>query len=139
MINLSKYSYIFVIFGVACYGTVIANDTTHLGHDYSRKVIANKAKESDVNMASKYKSLLKLIKKSHSPGDDEHIAATADIFVDDQKRWLSYRNTHCQLQANVYVYPSTSRMWASQYNSCKLDLNNKRIKFLNDISYEYKN
>ena len=138
MIMLIKVGVLMLTLSTVLSNAVLANDITHLGHDYSRQLIANKAKESDALVEEKYTSLVNLIKTSNHPGDDEDNIETADRLEEDQKQWLVYREAHCQLTANVYIFPSYSRMWASQFNSCKLDMNNERIRFLKSIGYEYK-
>jgi len=116
---------------------VESSDTTHLGHDYPRKLVANKAKVSGVTVEKKYRALLKRIKASTFPGDKAHVAETARYLISEHKQWESYRDTHCNLISNVYVFPSNSRMWASQFNSCQFNINEERIEFLNGISSEY--
>ena len=106
-------------------------DTTHLGHDYPRQLVANKAKLSSELVEKKYKTLLGRIKASTFPADKEHIAETAKLFIIDHKNWIVFRDSHCYLKANVYIYPSYSRMWTSEFHSCLNSMNEKRIKFFN--------
>lgn len=117
---------------------VETSDTTHLGHDYPRQLVANKAKLSSVTVEMKYKVLLSRINVSTFPGDKDHNAETANYLESEHQQWKIYRDSHCQLKANVYIYPSDSRMWATEFHSCLNSMNEKRIKFLNGISYEYK-
>lgn len=128
----------FILSAVAQANDMENNDTTHLGHDYSRQLMANKAKLSSEMVEKTYTTLLSRIKASTFPGDKEHISETAHYLAREHKLWKSYRESHCGLTSNVYVYPSDSRMWASQYHSCQFDMNEKRIKFLNGIGYEFK-
>ena len=109
----------------------------HLGHDYPRQVVRKGAESSSITVEEKYKALLQLI-RSRISSDDEHMAETASQLEADQKSWLSYLEAHCGLTAYVYIYPAGSRMFASQYNSCKMGMNKKRSKFLDDVAYEYK-
>ena len=113
------------------------SDTTHLGHDYPRQLVTKKAKLSSVLVEKEYKTLLSRIKARAYPGDKEHIAEIAKSFIIDQKNWIVFRDSHCELKANVYVYPSNSRMWASEFHSCQTDVNEQRIKFLKGISFEF--
>jgi len=135
MTTFIKAGVLMLTLNAALSNAVLANDITHLGHDYSRQLIENKAKESDTLVEEKYTSLVNLIKTRNHP---EHNIETADRLEEDQKQWLIYIEAHCQLTANVYIFPSYSRMWASQFNSCKLDMNNERIRFFKSIGHEYK-
>ena len=114
-----------------------SSDTTHLGHDYPRQLVAKKAKLSSIRVEKIYKTLLGRIKASTYPGDKEHIAETAKLFIIDHKNWIVFRDSHCELKANIYIYPSNSRMWVSQFHSCQADVNEERIKFLKGISFEF--
>lgn len=109
----------------------------HLGHDYARQAVRQGAESSSITVEEQYKALLQLI-RSRISSDDKHMAETASQLEADQSSWLNYREAHCGLTAYVYIYPAGSRMFASQYNSCKMGMNKGRSKFLDDVAYEYK-
>ena len=123
--------------------TVLANqsttdDTTQLGYDHARKVVANLAKSTDEMVEQKYKLLLNKIKRSTFPGNAEHNAKTANYLESEHKQWKVYRDLNCSLKANIYVYPEYSRMWTSDYRSCENRMNKNRIKFLEGALHQYK-
>ena len=108
----------------------------HLGHDYPRQVVRNRAETSSKAVEEKYTELLQHIRSGITSGD-EHMSETASQLKAAQKSWLRYREDHCELTAYVYVYPAGSRMFASQYHSCVASMNDKRLQFFKNIAYEF--
>ena len=129
------------LFLFAISNTLYASDSEeHLGHDHARKVARDRAESSNKAVEKKYTEVLRLIRSTISPDDeDEHTADTAQQLEQEHKSWLSYRGDHCWLEAYLYVYPAGSKMFSSQYNACKISLNQKRLKFLSAVEFEYKN
>lgn len=126
-----------MIIGTALFDLAVANDTTHLGYDNPRKLISKAAKDSFIELENKYKNVLSEMKVRNQPESDEHITETISALILDQKLWMSFSQSHCNLVSYINVFPTGSRMFSSQYNSCKLEMNKKRIRYLNSIHYEY--
>ena len=107
------------------------------GHDYARKELAKSTLASEEILGNKFKELLSLIKNSKYPAGLEHNLDTADKLNNEQQHWLLYAESHCWLVSSVYVYPTGSKMSFSEYNACKLEMNQQRIQFIDNINNEY--
>lgn len=132
------FTFLFMLSATVQADNIENNDTTHLGHDHPRRLMANNAKSSSVLVEKKYKTILSLIKASTFSGDIAHNENTAGLLITDHKNWRSFRDSQCQLKANVYIYPAYSKMWTSQFHSCQYDMNKQRIEFFNGIRFQYK-
>ena len=106
------------------------------GYDYARKKARQAADDSNGELQVMYKALIEQIRASKFP-DAEHNAMSAQLLEDEHKAWLSYRNSHCWLEANIYSYPAGSKQSGLETNSCLLRLNKKRKNYLEGLKYEF--
>ena len=106
------------------------------GHDYARKKARQAANTSNSELQVVYKALIERIRASKVP-DAEHNAMSAQLLEDEHKAWLSYRDAHCWLEANIYSYPTGSKQSSHESDSCLLGLNKKRKKYLEGLKYEF--
>ncbi len=107
------------------------------GHDYARKELEKSILASEVILDNKFQELLLLIRNSKYPASLEHNTGTADKLTIEHQHWLLYAKSHCWLVSSVYVYPTGSKMSFSEYNACKLEMNQQRIQFIDNIKNEY--
>ena len=106
------------------------------GYDYARKKARQAADVSNAELEIVYKSLIEQIRSNHFP-DIEHNAMSAHLLEGEHKAWLSYRDAHCWLEANIYSYPAGSKQSGLETNSCLLRLNKKRKNYLEGLKYEF--
>ena len=107
------------------------------GHDFARIELAKATRASDEIVVNKFKELKTIIRASQHPAGLEHNAQTADKLNVEHQHWLLYAESHCWLVSSVYVYPSGSKMSLSEFNSCKLEMNQQRLNFMHVIGTEY--
>ena len=114
--------------------TAQEDDTPHLGHDYPRQQLHTAAKLSSKDIEQKSLAVLAAIKARIHPDDEgNHYTEMAAQFDVEQELWRQYRDSTCLLQAYTYVYPSSSRMFFSQQDACIHEMNDERLRYLDDL------
>jgi len=116
--------------------TPVEENVTSLGADYPRKIIQEQAVESNRVISEKYKQIYQKM-KSNSLTDKEHVSGMLKSFKQEHNRWVSYRESHCDLMTYIFVYPAQSKMAAAQYYSCILSMNKRRMRYFEDILIEF--
>lgn len=109
----------------------------HQEYGFARQKMAVQANSSDAEVSKKVWQLQQLINNSLYPGDAVHNAETIKQLQLEHRQWRDYRDSHCRLKSYVYTYPVVSKLSADEYNACKVAMNRTRLRFLNDISYEF--
>jgi len=105
-------------------------------HYAERQRAADRAKKTDAEVLAKYNTLLdktKVIKKPDSGEFDEHNSLTPDYIKAEQKTWLVYRDSYCELNTHINVFPSGSLLAWQEYNTCIASMNEDRLQRLDDI------
>jgi hypothetical protein len=135
LILRSQTVFLILFFGLSVNAQGVDEKPT--GHDHARKELAKSTLASEVILDNKFQELLLLIRNSKYPAGLEHNAGTADKLTIEHQHWLLYAESHCWLVSSVYVYPAGSKMSYSEYNACKLEMNQQRIQFIDYIKNEY--
>lgn len=115
-----------------------AEESMHRGHDYYKKKAVKNAQDSEQTLKKRFDALILTLKQNLLTGEEEHDADILESIEQNQKDWIAYRYSFCQSQALIEVYPSTSRLYTQTLNSCIAELNEKRIKYLNNLINEIK-
>ena len=113
-------------------------DETWRGHDYPRKKTREAAQASLVKLEETITNLLRKIKSIN--GSDEPAPEDwdmAQMIAHEHKAWASYRDSHCQLETTIYVYPQGSMLFSHELNSCLLRFNRERQKYLEGLAIEF--
>ena len=114
------------------------DDETWRGHDYPRKKTREALQLSTVELE---KTLAKLVSEIKSANDSDEPAPEdwdmAQMITHEHKAWAAYRDSHCQLETNIYVYPVGSMLFSHELNSCLLRFNRKRQTYLEGLANEF--
>ena len=113
-------------------------DETWRGHDYPRKKTREAAQASFVELEKTITNLLREIKFAN--GSDEPAPENwdmAQMLEQEHNAWASYRDSHCQMETNIYVYPQGSMLFSHELNSCLLRFNRKRQTYLEGLANEF--
>jgi len=105
-------------------------------HFPERQRAADRAKKTDAEVLAKYNALLnktKVLIKADAGEFDEHNSLTPDYIKTEQQAWIVYRNSYCDLNTHMNVFPSDSLLAWQEYNSCIANMNEARLQRLDDI------
>ncbi len=128
------------IAGLVCLlsSPVYAEDIS-LGHDYARKQTREAAQASFVALEKTVAKLLSEIRSANASDEsDSDEVDMVQLLEHEQNAWASYRDSHCQLETNIYVYPEGSMLFIHELNSCLLRFNRERQKYLEGLAIEFK-
>lgn len=135
--EIIRCSILLFVMTFSCSVAAETQSNNHQEYGFSRQKMADQANSSDAKVEEKLMQLQNRINNSQYPGDVLHNAEIVRQLQIEYQQWLNYRDSHCRLNTYIYIYPVTSRLSNDEYNACKLTMNRARLRFLNDISYEF--
>ncbi len=122
---------------ITCSTAAETQSDNHQEYGFVRQKMVDQANSTDAKVTEKIQQLQRMINNSLSVSDASHNAETIKQLRLEHRQWLDYRDSHCRLKSYVYAYPVISKLSADEYNACKVNMNRTRLRFLNDIAYEF--
>lgn len=108
----------------------------NFAHDYARKKAQAEAISSFKLVDKQYNRLREAIKKSSYPDDATHKNLSIKLLEQEHKTWMRYKESKCNFETNIYIYPTDSKLYIQEYNACSLRFNNERARYFEDLINE---